>query len=1388
MQSEIDKLIKRYQTQEKKRHLWTRILGIIVLLGSLYMVIIPGISSEQTLICSKEEHTHIEECYENKLICEIEETEESIVSEKKLNCPYSQDKQNFIIHTHDDICYDDKGNLICDLVEHTHHSHDENCYDENQNLICTITEIEHQHNDDCFEVVSTTQEGHHHSDECYESVLVCDKEVHLHTEACYSKEKSNITLTSEVDHINATVEYQKGVLPEGTQLHIQTLSRDQEEVQALEEKIYEMKSHILTVEYVDISFVDSEGNEIEPQGHVTVTLSFNQQVKTPESDAQAQWILIHEEETDIEDLTEQETTLFDTDNYNALNSVTFENDSFSLYAIAAYAANDDATTYASIVRVSNSTELKNAFSVGNNGNTIRLTSNINYNTTSITLPNGNYTLDLNGYKLTCNDYTLFKIQSGATLNIIDNKQGEEVVQTVDDSLAGNVATISNNTLTYYITTSEIVDSKTGQTQEQLEKHTISMAGTIVGGSQPVFQVTGGTLNVQSGMIYNGTGRAIVQTTGISNLSGGYICGFKQESTNYSSDTYFGGAIKVQGGQLNLSGTVLAGNTAQNGGAIYATGSTELSINDDGIISGNTANCNSSDWNNHSEKSAYRCGGGGIYAKENVKITMNNGYITNNVATDDKGYFDGGGGVCLSDKSAMEMLGGYVTGNKAQGGGGIRTDFGKETQFKMTDGFVSSNVSTSAEGGGIAIDRNGVGTITGGYITNNKIPKTAHWGGGGLFCADGSTLNLRKVLITNNTAGGFGAGVAGCPTGNLYLYVTEGAAIYDNKDTVDKDSPHFTSDGVKQIDKEICTEVFQSNGHADYFCALNSTVTGTMLGGEAANWQGSADYKPVIAEEGDLLSAERVMGLKANPTEEAKIAAKQVAKVYINGNYSYTHGGGIMCNGNLVIGVPKDIEVPARIDLQATKKLVDGSGNSQSLEGNDFSFKVTMTDLNGDVIANGICDSNGNIKFDHQLTFKKNGTYVYYIYEEVNEEDESVTYDKTIYRLIVTVQKDGGQGWYGDTTKYTYLVTSVKIESSLDGENWKLVSQNDTSQSGIISLPLTSGATFTNRKVEVTKVKVQKKWSDNIPGANSVTVILKKDGEEYRCQELNEDNQWTYIWTDLEVNHKYTVEEVLVPGYEASYNITTEQDESMIEIPNETSWWVPATQLIPGNKYLIVSPDGSKALYISKNHENNGFDTSDVIDVTQHTGNLIVNDQTYTTWFSSDSIDLRCIFTAQTRNKENHTGTILKCDGTTNNTWLLVQNHNNNYLKSTSQDTYASNMEFDNSILKGHDNYNWNPTSLRTVIYEDNKFNTTTDQNPNNAVKLYTLVSGKGFTGSFTDCTTIEITNTKIAENFELPETGDNGYSNYIVYGVILMFISIMGYLIRLKSVLKRRQH
>lgn len=73
-------------------------------------------------------------------------------------------------------------------------------------------------------------------------------------------------------------------------------------------------------------------------------------------------------------------------------------------------------------------------------------------------------------------------------------------------------------------------------------------------------------------------------------------------------------------------------------------------------------------------------------------------------------------------------------------------------------------------------------------------------------------------------------------------------------------------------------------------------------------------------------------------------------------------------------------------------------------------------------------------------------------------------------------------------------------------------------------------------IEYEKLTVHKIWDDNgYPDRpDSVTVHLLRDGEKYEEVKLNNDNQWTYTWDDLDDRFQWSVEEEIPQGYEVSY--------------------------------------------------------------------------------------------------------------------------------------------------------------------------------------------------------------------------------------------------------------
>ncbi len=154
------------------------VLGIMVTLLVYWQLRYVGITMTNATYCGYEEHVHTEECYEETLVCELEESEG---------------------HTHTEECYEEQSVLVCELEESKGHTHTEECYDEEGNLVCGLEESEgHTHTDECYETQSVLiceleeSEGHTHTDECYEYTLICGLEEHTHTAECMVDETADL--------------------------------------------------------------------------------------------------------------------------------------------------------------------------------------------------------------------------------------------------------------------------------------------------------------------------------------------------------------------------------------------------------------------------------------------------------------------------------------------------------------------------------------------------------------------------------------------------------------------------------------------------------------------------------------------------------------------------------------------------------------------------------------------------------------------------------------------------------------------------------------------------------------------------------------------------------------------------------------------------------------------------------------------------------------------------------------------------------------------------------------------------------------------------------------------------------------------------------------------
>lgn len=1100
--------------------------------------------------------------------------------------------------------------------------------------------------------------------------------------------------TYETPAEDATVITLTGVLPEGAEVRAFPVTLETEE-------------QVLCA--YDIAIVLPDGSTYEPAENESITVSIqspglNNKLQDGAVEMEVYFVPEEGEPEKVESTLTEE-------------GISFDADHFSVYMIKAVDAGVVTTEEA----------LRSA--IAERLPVIRLEGNISVASGTLTIPaDAAIALDLNGFRLTNNAAEpLFTLGTGAELTVTDGQMAQEQTTAVGGSVVANLATAQAKetavSLTYYVTESQVVDAVNGRTLETVTKHEITSSGVIAGNGYPVFQVDGGTLNLQGGIVYGGTGRAVRQTSGTTNLSGGYLCGFTGQDT--------GGAVYSTGGSLNISGNaVLAGNTANTAGGAVCAENTQVTMTG-GIISGNLASSGGS-----SGEYGSHYGGGGMYV-ENGSATVSGGYITNNLvgAT---GYFDGGGGILAAGGMTLNVNGGYITGNEASSGGGIRTNWQNAVRVNIGGGYICSNVARTSEGGGVSINIQATCSVAGGYINNNVTNTQSDWGGGGLFCSTDSKLYIRNVLVTDNHAGGFGGGVAGCSTGRVYICVREGGGIFRNS----AEGQHMSgSTSTKSEDWVYAynNEVFMNNGYQDYFCALNSIVEGAMLGGYSAGWKGSADGAVVMAGAEDTLIAAYVMGLNANPTEQAQAAAQSLANVYINGNSSYTHGGGILCNGYMIIGMTDNIDLGARIELSATKQYLGTDASVMELLEGQFTFTVTDAQT-GAVLATASNDSKGQIHFKERLSFTKAGTFVYYIREVIGEETD-VAYDTTTFRLTVQVKSETSyfdeilvDGNAVTVMKTQYLLDDILIEKSNGEDEWITVSHNvnpSNSDSSAIELPLTSDATFTNVKVDKIEISAFKVWETDGTHPDSVWVTLIRNGEPYGEKiSLSAANNWTYTWTDLpvlsedgETEYSYTVKEDPVPGFVTDYDNINSSETG--------GYWVPAQSMTEGGEYIVVSPDGTQVLWLRDDVINAGYTANDVAAVTPESVSIRGTD--YSAAIPEDQIGYRSMFRAEMTDTNSYKRMLLKNMGVSGNSWMLCQSANGNYLKGTTSPNYSSGVKLENGVIRIQ--RDWNDNEWRTIVFENGKFTTVEDANPANAARLYTYIHS-----SVSSTTAIKITN------------------------------------------------
>lgn len=718
---------------------------------------------------------------------------------------------------------------------------------------------------------------------------------------------------------------------------------------------------------------------------------------------------------------------------------------------------------------------------------------------------------------------LFNITGGATLTVKDKEPTDDqpIGSPQTDQPIGSPQTLSDQgqnltaanygkkaelvgydsngipaNLIYYVTESVANGTRTTET---LKAYKANIQGAIVAcggdnayGLKLVNLFDGGHFNLESGTLTQKQGDHVGNLIYAENgstvtMNGGYICGAD------TGDSGAGAGIKVSnryGGRstFKMTNGVIAGNTASSGAGVFAEDYVNASeANKDneftrghptvemtgGIITGNYT------------RDSVDGLGGGILASGG-SVTVSGGYITNNkyakYCRNDGWGCHGGAGLAANNGANVTISGGQITGNYSEeaGGGVYVTDVNRNTQprtgmawLKITGGIIASNVSYRSEGAGIRVGQMVDAMIngTGGnkvYITNNHCMSRFDWGGGGIFVQGNSNANMEKTAgrlfvynsyISSNTAGGYGGGVAVCPTGKTLVTNTEGTAIFGNSSagndqsfkeynradgTGNDGTPHLSAGGAEGTNKTEDQEAYNSEdfrkyGHADFFLAATgrttpvAVVSGKMLGDIDAKYSGSIELKgPITIPANGVAQVKNSIGLISGVSAKDKAVAEAVQNdrvtTFITDNYSWNHGGGIMSNGDLYLGQPADTYVYPSLKLKATKEL-DG----RDLKDGDFTFTVYRKDSDAakapswknDKFDKGDCEpvesvpnsADGNIAFDlsedlnrqlHREELIKqllaNGTVeiTYYLVEDAGDKP-GVKYDHAVYEIKVTVK-------------------------------------------------------------------------------------------------------------------------------------------------------------------------------------------------------------------------------------------------------------------------------------------------------------------------------------------------------------------------------------------------
>ncbi|MGI6072385.1 MAG: Cna B-type domain-containing protein [Lachnospiraceae bacterium] len=677
--------------------------------------------------------------------------------------------------------------------------------------------------------------------------------------------------------------------------------------------------------------------------------------------------------------------------------------------------------------------------------------------------------------------------------------------------------------------------------------------------------SGGSLTVTDGTVleYNSNkpntdANGAFQENGYIGLGGAVYCKGTMTMTGgliQHCEAQSGGGIYVENGSFHLSGGTIDHNYARN---ILAYSSTAATY----------------------RKNA----GGGVYIGNNSDMIMSGGTVSNNQSSREGGGISLGwlnrapGGAIYSYTTSFTMTGGTFTGNKALStGGGLNVTAGREAT--VSAGYFTGNSAYGYDSQGNA-HYGAFRVFSGGGI----YVDAAQWNGSGNYAGVPGKLVLHRAVITENHSDYQGGGIAACPTGvshvNQNLNIGNGTAIYNNS----------ADPALVGSDTEIGIQDKESS----------DIVTDEVLGGGAYNWSIST-YNGYTNYGNDLTDSSPEI-----------VTAKSLATVWITGNHGYL-GGGIGNNGVIEVGgeteddftsitITKEwgdqyADHPAYITVQILQNghpygdpikiykttdeegrevwptyYVDGLPAGTALD--PYIYTVEEVPITG---YDSVVTQDGN---NFTITNTRTGFRVMKKWSGDTVADRPETIDVQLLQNNIPYgepqQLTQANGWFyiwtnlpekdDNEAPYTYTVQEINVPAGY------YISGNEyVDESGMWEI--------TNTKIETTAVSAEKRWAEGTPPADSITLQLKADGQDYGAPVvLNNANNWFYRWDNLP---KYTAENApdgtpiaytVVEISPSGYLVNIEQADPGQAGPG----WTPVTALENGKEYLMVTSEGGLA--------------------------------------------------------------------------------------------------------------------------------------------------------------------------------------------------------------------